>query len=146
LAFVLVAVVARHQQDSRALAVLDGSDWDRNPAISRAVNRIRQPDKTVLLAVPLEIDFGDKAGLTASHRAFLCAKQDRGYSTKASWSRGASDPVVDAFGAARPPHGRHQSGASLEHQLSGNCARQWLATRTRDGCAPLSVHATLAEP
>jgi len=29
----------------------------------------------VLLAVPLEIDFGGKAGLTASHRAFLCAKQ-----------------------------------------------------------------------
>src|SRR5215469_9830829 len=84
LALVLVAVVARHQQDSRALAVLDGSDWDRNPAISRPVNRIRQPDKTVLLAVPLEIDFGLKAALTASHRAFLCAKQDRGYSTKAS--------------------------------------------------------------
>jgi hypothetical protein len=66
------------------------------------VNRIRQPDKTVLLAVPLEIDFCDKAGLTASHRAFLCAKQDRGYSTKASWSRGASDPVVDAFGGSSP--------------------------------------------
>ena len=56
----------------------------------------------VLLAVPLEIDFGDKAGLTASHRAFLCAKQDRGYSTKASWSRGASDPVVGAFGGSSP--------------------------------------------
>ena len=66
------------------------------------MNRIRQPDKTVLLAVPLEIDFGDKAGLTASHRAFLCATQDRGYSTKASWSRGASDPVVDAFGGSSP--------------------------------------------
>src|SRR6516164_6250264 len=102
LALVLVAVVACDQQDSRALAVLDGSDWDRNPAISRAVNRIRQPDKTVLLAVPLEIDFGGKAGLTASHRAFLCAKQIAAIARK-RLSRAA--PAIlwsTPSGAARP--------------------------------------------
>jgi hypothetical protein len=38
------------------------------------VNRIRQPDKAVLFAVSVEIDFGGKAALTAGHRAFLCAK------------------------------------------------------------------------
>ena len=36
----------------------------------------------MLLAVPLEIDFGGKAGLTASHRAFLCAKQDAAIARK----------------------------------------------------------------
>jgi len=38
--------------------------------------------------------------------------------------------VVDAFGGSSP-HGRHQSSISLEHQLSGNCARQWLVMSIR---------------
>jgi hypothetical protein len=77
LTFVFVAVVARHQQDARPLAMLDAGDGYRNPAIGRAVHRIGQPDKAVLLAVAVEIDFGDEAALTAGHKRFLCATRTR---------------------------------------------------------------------
>ena len=52
LALVLVAVIAGDQQDGRTLAVLDAGDRHREPAIGRAMHRMRQAQKGRLLARP----------------------------------------------------------------------------------------------
>src|SRR5206468_1807372 len=75
LALVFIAVIPGHQQDSWSIAVFDASDRDRNPAIGRAVHRIRQPDKAVLFAVAVEIDFGGETALRAGHQWLLCARR-----------------------------------------------------------------------
>src|SRR6267378_3041330 len=68
-------VVAGHQQDSRAVAVLDAGDRDRDPAIGRAVHRIGQPDKAVLFAIAVKIDFGGETAPRAGHQWLLYARR-----------------------------------------------------------------------
>jgi len=75
LALVFVAVVAGHQQDSRAVAVLDAGNRDRDPAIGRAVHRIGQPDKAVLFAIAVKIDFGGETAPRAGHQWLLYARR-----------------------------------------------------------------------
>jgi hypothetical protein len=75
LAFVLVAVIAGHQQDARAFAIAAGvaylGDRDRHPAVRGAVNRIWQAEKAGLLAIAIEIDLGGKAAPHGWHRRLL---------------------------------------------------------------------------
>src|SRR5690606_28596716 len=62
LAFVFVAVIAAHEQDSRPAAVLDLRNRYADPAIGRDVAGVRQADVTDLLTVFVEIDLGREAG------------------------------------------------------------------------------------
>src|SRR6202035_2834239 len=50
-------------------------DWDRNPAIGRPVHRIGQPDKAVLFAVAVKINFGGETAPRAGHQWLLCTRR-----------------------------------------------------------------------
>ena len=75
LAFVLVAMIARHQQHARTVAILDADHRDRQPAIGGAVHRMGQPQEAGLLAVLGKIERGrDTAGpcgCTGCHGGFF---------------------------------------------------------------------------
>src|SRR6266851_8777355 len=75
LALVFVAMIAGHQEDARSRAIAapiaDLGDRDRDPAIGRAVHRMRQAQKAGLLAVAVEIDLRRKTAFHGGHARLL---------------------------------------------------------------------------
>src|SRR5262245_8332821 len=54
LPFVLVAVATPHDQEARAVAILDRNDGSRDPAEWRALRRRRHTHKTTNASIPIE--------------------------------------------------------------------------------------------
>ena len=61
LPLILVAMVARHEQGRRANAVFDHHDRDRDEAVSRAMDGVKQSDEPGLPPLRIEVDLGDQA-------------------------------------------------------------------------------------
>jgi hypothetical protein len=62
LALELVAVVAGHQQDGRPRTIAQADDGNRDPAIGRPVDRVRQAQEVGLPPVAVEVDFSGDPG------------------------------------------------------------------------------------
>ena len=99
LAFILVAVVAGHEEGGRASPIADHHDGDGDEAVGRGMGGVKEAEVAVLDAVFVEIDLGEDAG-DAGHAGFEAplggAGVDHGWGgvgrlrCSAAWGRGVS--------------------------------------------------------